>query len=89
MSRSERLSTAEESLEITESENVVIDLMNSFTVRLSEVLMISDIETNLLFIQFLIIQKIVNQQNLHEFKFCRNSKIVTKDLQHDKISYLS
>ena len=49
------LSTAEKSLEITESKNVVIDLMNDFTVRLSEILIISDIEINLLFIQFLII----------------------------------
>ena len=58
--RNRKLSTAEESLEITESENVIINLTNNFTVRLSEVLMISDIETNLLFIQILIIQKIIN-----------------------------
>ena len=61
MLRNEKLSTAERFLKIIKNENVVINLMNDFTVRLSEVLMISNIETNFLFIQFLIIQRIVNQ----------------------------
>ena len=60
MLKSERLSTAEKFLDIIESKDVIINLINDLTVRLSEVLMISDIETNLLFTQFLIIQRIVN-----------------------------
>ena len=51
--------------------------------------MISDIATNLLFIQTLITQKIINQQDIDEYKFFKDDEIIAKGKQHDKTSFLS
>ena len=45
---------------ITERENASIRLLNSFTVKLSDVLMMLDMKINLLFTQILRMQEIVN-----------------------------
>ena len=73
---------------ITERENASIRLSNSFTAKLSDVLMMSGMKTNLLFMQALRMQKIVSQQELHEYEFYKNSTIIAKDIHHSKTSYL-
>ena len=79
----------DDSSTITEREDASIKLSNSFTVKLSDVLMMSDMKINLLFTQTLKMQKIVSQQELHEYEFYKNDIIITKDTHHEKTSYLT
>jgi hypothetical protein len=71
-------------------ENVIIILFNKSTTRLDDVLFMSDIETNLLFTQALLIQKIENHNLIHRVKFnqANEHEIVAKDSHEDKTSYL-
>ena len=88
--RSKRLSIlSRRFLKITEREDAVINLTNSFTVKLHDVLMISGIATNLLLIQALITQEITNQQDIDKYKFFKDDEIIAKDKQHGKTSFLS
>ena len=73
---------------ITKRKNASIKLLNSFTVKLSDILMMSDMKINLLFMQILKMQKIISQQKLHEYEFYKNSIIIAKDTHHKKTSYL-
>ena len=50
----------DEFLIITEREDASIRLLNNFTVKLSDVLMVPDMKINLLFTQILRIQKIIS-----------------------------
>ena len=70
---------------ITKRENASIRLLNSFTVKLSDVLMMSDMKINLLFTQILKMQKMINQQKLHEYEFYKNDTIIAKNTHHEKI----
>ena len=60
MSVIKTIKRVDESSIITERENASIRLLNSFTVKLSDVLMMSDMKINLLFTQTLKMQKIIN-----------------------------
>ena len=62
--------------------------MNNFTVKLNDVLMMSDMKINFLFMQILKMQKIINQQELYEYEFYKNNIIIAKDIHHSKTSYL-
>jgi len=78
-----------EILKIIERKEVIIILLNDFTVKLYDVLMMSDIKINLLFTQILRIQnEIVSQQKLHVYEFYKNSKLIAKDTHHEKVNYL-
>ena len=70
---------------------MIIILFNEFTAKLDDVLFISDIEINLLFIQALLIQKIKNHNLIQKIKFnqINKYKIIVKDFHEDKISYLT
>jgi len=50
-----KLTTADEFLKIVRRENVIIILFNKFTARLDDILFMSSIKTNLLFIQAFLI----------------------------------
>ena len=85
----EDLNAIDEILKITKREDAIIILSNNFTVKLCDVLMMSDTKINLLFIQTLRIQsEIISQQKLHVYKFYKNSKLIMKDTHHEKVSYL-
>ena len=82
--------TANEFLRIVRREDVIIILPNEFTARLDDILFMLSIETNLLFIQVLLIQRIENHNLVHEVKFNQadEHEIVAKDSHEDKTSYL-
>ena len=88
--RTDKLTTADEFLRIVRRENAIIILPNRFTARLDDILFMPDIETNLLFIQALLTQKIKNHNLVHEMKFNQagEHEIVAKDSHEDKTSYL-
>ena len=89
ISTNENLNTINETLKITEREDAIVILSNNSTVKLCDVLMMSDTKINLLFMQILRIQnEIVSQQKLHVYKFYKNDKIIAKNTHHEKINYL-
>ncbi len=78
-----------ETLKITERRDAIIILSNDFIIKLHDVLMMSDIKINLLFMQILRIQnEIIRWQKLHAYEFYKNSKLIMKDTHHEKVSYL-
>ena len=84
------MTTADEFLRIVGKKDVIIILLNEFTVRLDDILFVLNIKTNLLFTQALLIQKIENYNLVHEVKFNQadEHEIVAKDFHEDKTSYL-
>ena len=87
----DKLTTADESQRIMRREDTTIILFNRFTAKLDDVLFVSDIEINLLFIQAFLVQKIKNYNLIQEVKFNQidKHKIVAKNSHEDKISYLT
>jgi len=87
----DKLITADESQRIVRRKNAIIILFNRFTAKLDNILFVSDIEINLLFIQALLIQRIENHNLIQEVKFNQidEHEIVAKDSHEDKISYLT
>ena len=77
-----------EFLMITKRKNASIRLLNDFTVKLSDVLIMSDMKINFLFTQILKMQKIISQQKLYKYEFYKNDIIIVKDTHHEKTSYL-
>ena len=69
---------------------MIIILLNKFIVRLDDVLFVLSIETNLLFTQALLTQRIENHNLVHRVKFnqANEHEIVVKDSHEDKTSYL-
>ena len=90
ISQTNKLITADESQRIVRRKNAIIILFNRFTAKLDNILFVSDIEINLLFIQALLIQRIENHNLIQEIKFnwADEHEIVVKDSHEDKISYL-
>ena len=84
------MTTADEFLRIVKRENAIIILLNESTARLDDVLFVSDIETNLLSTQALLIQEIKNHNLVHKVKFNQadEHEIVVKSFHEDKTSYL-
>ena len=83
-----KLTTADEFLRIVRRENMIIILLNESTVRLDDVLFMPDIETNLLFIQALLVSRVENYQLIKKIDFYQEDKNVAKDSHEDKTSYL-
>ena len=86
--RTDKLTTADEFLRIVRRKNVIIILFNKFTVRLDDVLFMSDIEINLLFIQALLVNEIENHQLIKRINFYQKNENIAKDSHEDKTSYL-
>jgi len=85
----EDLNAMSEIFKIIEREDAIIILSNNSTVKLCDVLIMSDIKINLLFTQTLRIQsEIISWQKLHTYEFYKNSKLIVKDTHHEKVSYL-
>ena len=86
----DRLITADEFLKIVRRKNMIIILFNKFTAKLNNILFISNIEINLLFIQALLVQKIKNHNLIQRVKFNQidKHKIVAKNSHENKTSYL-
>ena len=86
--RTDKLTTANEFLRIVGRENMIIILPNRFTVRLDDILFMSDIEINLLFIQALLVNRVENHQLIKRIDFYQEDENVVKDSHEDKTSYL-
>ena len=79
-----------ESLIITERGNATIRLPNSSTAKLSGVLMVPGMTTNLLSTQALRVDyEITNREELHGYEFYKNSRLITKGTHYGKTSYLT
>ena len=80
ISRDERLTITSSSLRITGRGTAKIVLLNSSTAKLTDVLIMPDIGTNLLSTQALLAHRIENSQQIHETEFYKkdNSKIIAK-----------
>src|SRR6266487_4126424 len=90
ISQIDKLTTANEFLKIMKRKDVIIILFNKFIIRLDDILFVLSIETNLLFIQALLTQRIKNHNLVHKVKFNQadEHEIVAKDSHEDKTSYL-
>ncbi len=64
-----KLTTTDESIKISERDNVTISLLNSSTAKLNGVLMVPGIGTNLLSTQALLAQGIETHQLVHGVDF--------------------
>ena len=86
-----KLTIADEFLRIMRRKNMIIILLNKFTAKLDNILFVSDIEINLLFIQALLVQRIKNHNLIQKVKFNQTDKhkIIVKDSHKDKINYLT
>ena len=80
--------TANEFLRIVRRKNVIIILFNRSTVRLDDILFMSDIEINLLFTQALLVNRVKNHQLIKRVDFYQKNENVAKDSHEDKTSYL-
>ena len=90
ISQIDKLTTANEFLKIMKRKDVIIILFNKFIIRLDDILFVLSIETNLLFIQALLIQRIENHNLVHKVKFNQADKheIVVKNSHENKTNYL-
>ena len=88
ISQTDKLTTADEFLRIVKREKTIIILFNKSTVRLDDVLFMSDIETNLLFTQALLVNRVENHQLIKKVDFYQEDENVVKDSHEDKTSYL-
>jgi len=75
---------------ITGRKSATIRLLNDFTARLSDVLMVPGMKTNLLSTQALRADLgIVSRQELHGYEFYKNNQLIAKGTHHGKASYLT
>ena len=75
---------------ITGRGDVIITLRNGSTAKLSGVLMVPGIKTNLLSTQALRMQGIVSHQELHGYEFYnKNGTLIARGTHHGKASYLT
>ena len=76
--RTDKLTTADEFLRIVRRREMIIILFNSFTVRLDDILFVSDIEINLLFTQALLVNKVENHQLIKRVDFYQEDENIVK-----------
>ena len=86
--RTDKLITADEFLRIVRRKDVIIILLNRFTVRLDDVLFMLNIEINLLFTQALLVNRVENHQLIKKIDFYQENENVAKNSHEDKTSYL-
>ena len=86
--RTDKLTTADEFLRIVKREDVIIILLNKSTARLDDILFVSDIETNLLFTQALLVNRVENHQLIKKIDFYQKNENIVKNFHEDKTSYL-
>ena len=78
------------SLMITGRGNATIRLSNGSTAKLSGVLMVPGMTTNLLSTQVLRVDcGITNREELHGYEFYKNGRLVAKGTHYGKTSYLT
>ena len=88
ISQTDKLTTADEFLRIVKREKMIIILFNESTARLDDVLFMLSIETNLLFTQALLANRVENHQLIKKIDFYQEDENVVKDSHEDKTSYL-
>ena len=83
------MTTAGRSLEIKETDDVTIILLNGSIAKLGSVLFVLGIGMSLLSTQALLASKITNCHEIHGFEFYKKDQVIAKDSHEGRTSYLS